>query len=223
MMSMAAGYGALGWLRKAAILLSCLVFMLPTAIAAPAGGLRLLILGDSLTAGYGLAAADGFQAQLAAALKAHGLDVTLLDGAVSGDTTAGGRARLDWALGDGADAAIVVLGGNDGLRGIDPADTERNLSAILDALAARHVKVLLSGMLAPPNLGEDYGRAFQAVFQLLGQRPGVMFDPFFLQSVAGDPALNQPDGIHPNPEGVRRIVARLLPLVEKLLAGARAS
>jgi acyl-CoA thioesterase-1 len=218
MLSMAAGYGLRGWLGKAAICLCCLVVTLHAALPAPKP-LRLLILGDSLTAGYGLASQDGFQAQLAAALRADGHQVTLLDGAVSGDTTAGGRARLDWALGDGADAAIVVLGGNDGLRGIDPADTGRNLAAILDTLQARRVKVLLSGMLAPPNLGEDYGRAFQEVFERLGKRPGVIFDPFFLQSVAGDPVLNQPDRIHPNAEGVRRIVARLLPLVEKLLDG----
>jgi acyl-CoA thioesterase-1 len=185
------------------------------ALAAPQ---RLLVLGDSLAAGYGLAQSDGFQAQLAAALRARGLDVVLIDGAVSGDTTAGGKARLDWALGDGADAAIVELGGNDGLRGIDPRDTEANLTAILDTLREKHVRVLLTGMLAPPNLGGDYDRAFSAVFARLGKRPGILFDPFFLEGVAGDPALNQADRIHPNPEGVRREVARLLPLVEKLLA-----
>ncbi|OJY65752.1 MAG: arylesterase [Rhodospirillales bacterium 70-18] len=201
-------------MRKAAIALACLIFICPPASAAP---LRLLVLGDSLGAGYGLAHADAFQSQLAAALRARGHDVAILDGAVSGDTTAGGRARLDWALADGADAAIVELGGNDGLRGIDPKDTEANLTAILDTLQARHIKVLLSGMYAPPNLGEDYGAAFRAVFARLGKRPGVLFDPFFLQGVAGDPALNQADHIHPNPEGVRRIVARLLPLVERLL------
>ena len=147
--------------------------------------------------------------------------MAIIDGAVSGDTTAGGRARLDWVLADGADAAIVELGGNDGLRGIDPAATEANLAAILDALAARQIPVLLTGMLAPPNLGPDYGQEFRAVFDRLGARPGVIYDPFFLAGVAGDPALNQPDGIHPNPEGVRRIVARLLPLVERLLAEVR--
>ena len=214
MASMATGYGPPAWLRKAAIALACLIFICPPASAAP---LRLLVLGDSLGAGYGLAHADAFQSQLAAALLARGHDVAILDGAVSGDTTAGGRARLDWALADGADAAIVELGGNDGLRGIDPKDTEANLTAILDTLQARHIKVLLSGMYAPPNLGEDYGAAFRAVFARLGKRPGVLFDPFFLQGVAGDPALNQADHIHPNPEGVRRIVARLLPLVERLL------
>jgi acyl-CoA thioesterase-1 len=204
-------------LRKAAIILACLFF----TCAAYAAPLRLLVLGDSLGAGYGLAHDEAFQAQLIKALRADGQDVTLLDGAVSGDTTAGGLARLDWALGDGADAAIVELGGNDGLRGIDPKDTEANLTAILDRLQAKHIKVLLSGMYAPPNLGEEYDREFRAVFARLGTRPGILFDPFFLEGVAGNPALNQADHIHPNPEGVRRIVARLLPLVVRLLAEAK--
>jgi acyl-CoA thioesterase-1 len=124
-------------------------------------------------------------------------------------------------LADGVDAALVELGGNDGLRGLDPAATEANLAAILDALAARRIPVLLSGMLAPPNLGPEYGQSFRDVFARLGARPGVIFDPFFLEGVARDPALNQPDGLHPNPEGVRRIVARLVPLVERLLAQVR--
>jgi acyl-CoA thioesterase-1 len=188
---------------------------LPQSQAAP---IRLLVLGDSLSAGYGLPQADGFEAQLAAALHAHGRDVRIVDGAVSGDTSAGGLARLDWTLGDGADAAIVELGANDGLRGVDPADTAANMTAILDKLAARHVPVLITGMYAMPNLGQDYSQAFRAVFDRLGQRPGVLYDPFFLQDVATIPALNQSDGLHPNPDGVKRIVARLLPLVEKLLA-----
>lgn len=187
----------------------------PGARGAPA---RLLVLGDSLSAGYGLPHADGFQAQLAAALNADGHTVQIIDGAVSGDTTAGGRARLDWALGDGAEAAIVELGANDGLRGIEPADMAANLTAILDALAARHIPVLLTGMYAPPNLGPDYARAYRAVFDQLGKRSGVLYDPFFLQGVAAEPTLNQPDGLHPNPDGVKCIVARLLPLVEQLLA-----
>jgi acyl-CoA thioesterase-1 len=137
---------------------------------------------------------------------------------VSGDTSAGGLARLDWTLGNGADAAIVELGANDGLRGVDPADTEKNLTAILDRLAALHVPVLLSGMYAMPNLGPDYAAEFRAVFDRLGKRPGVLFDPFFLEDVAAVPSLNQPDGLHPNAEGVKHIVGRLLPLVEKLLA-----
>ena len=198
---------------------------------AAAEPVRLLILGDSLTAGYGLAQSDGFQARLLATLAARGVQVSLLDGAVSGDTTAGGLARLDWVLASGAkdggakdggaDAAIVELGANDGLRGSDPAAMEANLNAILDKLAARHIKVLLTGMHALPNLGRDYADAYDAVFKRLSRRPEILYEPFFLEGVAGDPALNQADGIHPNPEGVRRIVVRITPLVERLLQEAR--
>ena len=215
MTSIAEAYGVGRALVKAG-LISFFLYAAPV-MAEP----RLLVLGDSLAAGYGLARADGFQARLAAALAARGIAVTMIDAAVSGDTTAGGRARLDWALGDGADAAIVELGGNDGLRGVDPRVTEQNLIAILDALAAKKIPVLLTGMLAPPNLGPDYGAEFRAVFTRLGTRPGILFDPFFLEGVAGERALNQSDGIHPNPEGVTRIVARLLPLVERLLTDIR--
>ena len=194
----------------------CNLIFSAQAAAAP---IRLLILGDSLTAGYGLPRADGFQAQLAAALKAHGRDVVLIDGAVSGDTTAGGRARLGWTLGDGgADVALVELGANDGLRGVDPKEMEANLTAILDTLAARHIPVLLTGMYAPPNLGPDYQDAFRAVFDRLGKRPGVLYDPFFLEGVAMHPNLIQADGLHPNVEGVKVEVARLLPMVKQLLA-----
>jgi acyl-CoA thioesterase I len=191
------------------------ILMLSPAEAAP---VRLLILGDSLTAGYGLPHEDGFQEQLRAALARRGRQVTIVDGSVSGDTTAGGRARLDWVLGDGADAAIVELGANDGLRGLDPGQMEANLSAILDTLAARHIPVLLSGMEALPNLGSDYDDRFRSVYTRLAKRLGILFDPFFLEGVAADPALNQPDRLHPNAAGVRRIVDRLLPLVERLLS-----
>jgi acyl-CoA thioesterase I len=212
-----------------------------TALAAPLGGLlavasqidasqpavprsaplRLLILGDSLSAGFGLPHSDGFEARLRDALQSAGYPVAIIDGAVSGDTTAGGRARLDWVLGEGADAAIVELGANDGLRGTDPKEMEANLSAILDQLAARHIPVLLTGMYAPPNLGPDYEAAFRAVFDRLGARPGVLYDPFFLEGIATHASLNQADQMHPNAEGVRKIVARLLPLVEKLLSEAK--
>lgn len=209
-----ASYGALRSLANAA-LLACALLCAAPANAKP---VRILILGDSLTAGYGLAESEGFQAQMQAALKARGHDVALVDAAVSGDTSAGGRARLDWALGDGADAAVVELGANDGLRGLPPGDMEANLSAILDTLASKHIPVLLCGMLAPPNLGREYGDAFEAVFTRLGQRQGVLFDPFFLEDIAAQSALNQADGLHPNAEGVRRNVARLLPVMEKLIA-----
>ncbi len=206
-------YGAAGRCAKGLAMIAML--FTGTARAAP---VRLLVFGDSLVAGYGLPAQDGFQARLAAALKAEGREVILLDGGVSGDTTAGGRARLDWVLADKPDAVLLELGANDGLRGTDPAAMQANLEAILDMLRARHVRVLLTGMHAPPNLGEDYGRAFDAVFARLSRRPGLIYDPFFLEGVAADPALEQADGLHPNPEGVRRVVARLLPLVRRLLA-----
>ncbi len=197
--------------------------MFPLAAAPGSAPVRLLVLGDSLTAGYGLPHEDGFQARLAAALQARGADVTIIDGSVSGDTSAGGLARLDWVLADGADAAIVELGANDGLRGLDPGEMERNLGAILDGLAAKHVKVLLSGMYPLANFGPDYTAAFRAVFGRLSKRPGLIYDPFFLEDVALVPALVQPDGMHPNAAGVARIVDRLLPLVLRLLGEVRPS
>lgn len=204
------------FLRAALALLACVL-----ASGARAAPVRLLVLGDSLSAGFGLPHDEGFEAQLQAALAAHGIAVRVIDGAVSGDTSAGGRARLDWVLGDAPDAAIVELGGNDGLRGLDPAEMRANLSAILDTFASRHIPVLLTGMYAPPNLGPDYQRQFRAVFDELGRRPGVLYDPFFLQDVARIPDLTQSDGLHPNAEGVRRIVARILPEVERLVAETR--
>jgi len=178
---------------------------------------KLLIFGDSLVAGYGLPHADGFEVQLQQALQRAGHPVEILDGGVSGDTSAGGLARLDWALADHPDAAMVELGANDALRATDPRETEANLTAILDTLAAKHIPTLLCGMLAPPNLGSAYGEQFRAVYQRLGERPGLLFDPFFLQGIAGTPALIQADGLHPNAAGVRRDVARILPIVERLL------
>lgn len=184
--------------------------------------IRLMALGDSLTAGYGLPPGQGFVPQLQRALDARGAGarpVRVLDAGVSGDTTAGGLARLDWTLADRPDCAIVELGGNDGLRGLAPERSYRNLAAILDRLAERRIPALLAGMLAPPNLGADYGREFAETFQRLArERPDLVFYPFFLEGVAGDPALNQPDRIHPNAQGVAEIVRRILPAVEALLA-----
>lgn len=183
--------------------------------------IRILALGDSLTAGYGLARGEGFVARLEAALRARGIAARVLDAGVSGDTTAGGLARLDWALADRPDAAIVALGGNDGLRAIDPEATYANLDAILTRLAARNIPVLLAGMLAPPNLGSEYGAAFRGAYERLARKHDVVFYPFFLDGVAADPALNQPDGIHPNARGVAVMVARILPAVETLIEKAR--
>jgi acyl-CoA thioesterase-1 len=194
--------------------------------AVPARGalgdpVRVAVLGDSLTAGYGLREEDAFPARLERALRDEGLAVTVENAGVSGDTSAGGRARLGWLLASQPDAVIVELGGNDALRGLDPGRLEENLGAILAELAARGVPALLAGMRAPPNLGPAYVRAFDAVFPRLAKRHGALFYPFFLEGVAGAPGLAQPDGIHPNARGVDEIVARILPRVRELVALAR--
>lgn len=185
-------------------------------MAAP---IRLMALGDSLTAGFGLPAEDGFPAQLQRALQKRGRDVVILNAGVSGDTSAGGLARLDWALADKPAMALVALGANDALRGIDPARTFENLDRLLARLKAAGIPSLLVGMLAPPNLGREYGQAFNAIYPRLADKHGVPLYPFFLDGVAAEPQLNQPDGIHPNAAGVGVLVERMLPAVEKLLAG----
>ncbi len=185
-----------------------------TAFAKP---IKVLAFGDSLTAGYGLANAHSFTSQLKNALTAEGIDVVLINGGVSGDTSAGGRARLDWALSDEPDIVILELGANDGLRGLEPSETERNLDAIIAELQSRGIYVLLSGMKAPPNLGFQYGSEFNAVYPRLAKRYDVEFDPFFLEGVVADLNLNQADGIHPNEKGVGVIIKRLLPMIRHLI------
>lgn len=185
---------------------------------APPAPLRLLALGDSLTAGFGLPRAEGFVPQLQAALVAAGREVRVLDGGVSGDTMAGGASRLDWAMADEPHAAIVALGGNDGLRGLPVPAMARALGSILDRLESRRIPTLLAGMQAPPNLGADYTEAFFAVFtEAARRRDNILFYPFLLEGVAGNPSLNQSDGIHPTAEGVAEMVRRILPVTEQLL------
>jgi acyl-CoA thioesterase-1 len=222
----AVGDVAVNWraLRISAVTAAC---ALALALAHPAWAdtpLRLLLLGDSLTAGYGLPREQGFAARLSDTLKRNGKDVVLVEAGVSGDTTAGGRARLAWAIGGGpnggVDAALVELGANDALRGLPPSEMRTNLTAILDELKRRHVPTLLAGMRPPPNLGEAYGREYDAVFADLARTYDVVYYPFFLDGVALRPDLNQADGLHPNAAGVDVIVARILPSVEKLLARA---
>ena len=174
---------------------------------------RILMLGDSLTAGYGLAARDSLPARLEGALRARGLDVRVIDAGVSGDTTAGGLARLEWALADRPHAVVVALGANDALRAIDPAVTRSNLDRLLSALSERGLPVLLAGMLAPRNLGPDYGARFDAIYPDLARRHAALLYPFLLEGVATVAALNQADGIHPNTQGVEAIVARMHPSV----------
>ena len=175
--------------------------------------LRLLVLGDSLSAGYGLQPADSFPAQLEEALHDAGYDVRVINAGVSGDTTAGGLSRLAWALSDKPHIVLLELGGNDALRGLPPAETYANLDAILARLEDHAISVILAGMQAPRNLGEDYTTAFDAIYPRLASKYDLPFYPFFLEGVALDPALNQADGIHPNPAGVREIVRRILPLL----------
>lgn len=183
----------------------------------PARMLRILAFGDSLTAGYGLPAADGFTEQLENALQTQGYDVEIINGGVSGDTTTGGLARLDWALSDNPDAVILELGANDGLRAIDPRITQSNLARILEALREKELPVLLTGMVAPPNLGREYSYAFNMIYPQLAREYETGFYPFFLDGVATEPKLNQEDGIHPNAKGVSIIVERMLPYVVNLI------
>jgi acyl-CoA thioesterase I len=183
---------------------------------------KLLVLGDSLIQGYGLAPGQDFPAQLERALKVRGMNVKVINGGVSGDTSAGGVARIAWSLTDNPDAAIVEFGGNDALRGLAPTDTERNIGAILAALKARHIPVLLAGIKSPRNMGADYTKEFDAVFPVLAKKYEVLFYPFFLDGVAVNPALNQRDGIHPDEKGVAVIVQRMMPMVMRLVAQARA-
>lgn len=177
----------------------------------------LLVLGDSLGAGYGLPTEKGFVAQLETALRKRGHDIKVMNSSISGDTTAGGRARLGWALSSKPDYVIVELGGNDGLRGLDPAQTRANLDAILKRLKDKNIPTLLAGMMAPRNLGPEYEKAFNSAYTQLAKKHGAVLYPFFLDGVALDPKLNQRDLIHPNAQGVSVIVKRILPYVEKLV------
>ncbi|MGH6960544.1 MAG: arylesterase [Dongiaceae bacterium] len=180
-------------------------------MAGAAQPLRVLAFGDSLVAGFGLDPSEDFRAQLERALQAKGVDATVVNGGVAGDTSAGGLARLDWALADDPDLVIVELGANDGLRGLDPQVTAANIDAIVARLRADGRGVLLAGMRAPPNFGAEYVTAFDGLFAGIAARRAVPLYPFFLDGVVADPALNQPDGIHPNAAGVAVIVERLLP------------
>ena len=185
--------------------------------------INIVAFGDSLTAGYGLAANEAFPVQLQRALDAKGLAVNVVNAGVSGDTSAGGLSRLDWSVPDGTDAVILELGANDALRGFDPEITRKALDTMLRRLKERKISVLLCGMVAPPNLGAEYGRAFNSIYPDLAAQTGAILYPFFLAGVAADPKLNQRDGLHPTAAGVAVIVERILPQVEQLIARAKAS
>ena len=178
---------------------------------------RILVLGDSLVAGYGLPPGQSFPDALRRSLAAAGRDVTVINAGVSGDTTAGGLARLEWSLGDNPDAVIIVLGGNDMLRGLDPVATRSNLDTLIAALRQRDIHVLLAGMMAPRNMGPDFVDAFDSLYPDLARKYDIGLYPFFLEGVALDPDLNLPDGLHPNEQGIDEIVRRIRPSVDRLL------
>ena len=206
--------------------------LLITAVMAAAGAmsvrawaaaepLRIVAFGDSLTSGYGLPADQSFPAQLERALKARGHNVEIANAGVSGDTTAAGLARFDWAIPPNADAVILELGANDALRGIAPKTARANLDAILQRLKSRGIPVLIAGFRAPANWGRAYAASFDKLFGDLARKYGHDLYPFFLEGVAMQRGLNQPDGLHPNAAGVARIVEQIAPSVERLIARAR--
>jgi len=180
----------------------------------------ILDFGDSLTAGFGLPAGQAFPAKLEAWLHQRRIEVRVINAGVSGDTTAGGLARLDWALGDKPDLVILALGANDALRGIDPSTVRHNLNKIIEKIQDRGAKVLLIGMLAPPNWGEEYKHSFDRIFPELAEAHHLPLYPFFLEGVAMKPELNQPDGLHPNERGVGVLVDRIAPVVAGLIGGS---
>ena len=192
------------------------------ALAAPASAraLRLVVLGDSLTAGFGVPPGKAFPDQLEAALRARGWRVDVVNAGVSGDTTGDGLARYEWAVPADADALIVELGANDMLRGLPPDETRQALMAIIEKAKAKRLPTLIAGMRAAPNLGAEYDRAFDAIYPALAEAEGAILYPFFLEGVAGDATLNQPDGLHPTVAGVAVVTNRILPYVEDLLRRA---
>jgi acyl-CoA thioesterase I len=204
----------------ARIILAAAVAHLILAITPAAAHVPVILdFGDSLTAGYGLAPEQAFPPRLQAALHGRGIETRVVNAGVSGDTTAGGLARLDWALADKPDLVILALGANDALRGIDPVTVRSNLDKMIQRINSSGAKLLLVGMLAPPNWGEEYKTAFDRIFPDLARVYGVPLYPFFLEGVAMKPELNQPDGLHPNERGVAVLVDRITPVVASLVGG----
>jgi acyl-CoA thioesterase-1 len=228
-MTVGTGYGGFAATvnsRIAALVAPVLFLVLCLAAVAghaQGGPVKIAILGDSLTAGFGVSPKQAFPAQLQAALGRRARHVTILNHGVSGDTMAGGLARVDWMLADKPDIVLVELGANDALRALDPAAAERNLDTIITKLKEAGVTVWLAGMLAPRNYGPEYAAQFDGLYKRLADKHGVPLYPFFLDGVAQDRALNQPDGIHPNPAGVEVIVDRILPFITKNLDDYAAS
>jgi acyl-CoA thioesterase-1 len=209
--------------RRTLLFMHMLVLMAALLSAGPvfAQPVKMVVLGDSLSAGLGLSGPAAFPARLQKALKDKGIEVDMINAGVSGDTSSGGRDRLDWSIPAGTEAVIVELGANDALRGTDPAVTRAALSDIVSRLKARKIAVMLCGMLAPPNYGQDYAAKFNTIYPDLAKKFDVPLYPFFLDGVAADPKLNQADGIHPTAEGVDIIVTKMLPTVQAFLGTIR--
>ena len=220
MVTFGTGYGGFTAMvnsRIAALVTLVLCLLAAPGLHAQTAPIKLAVLGDSLAAGYGVKPEQAIPARLEVALKAAGRNVTVINHGVSGDTTAGGVERLDWMLADKPDIVLVELGANDALRATDPATTERTLDTIITRLKAAGVTVWLAGMLAPRNYGPEYAAQFDGLYKRLADKHQVPLYPFFLDGVAQEPALNQADGIHPNPKGVDIVVERILPFVTKNL------
>lgn len=196
------------------ILATCFIMMCTLMTNASAKPLEVVAFGDSLMAGYQLDREDAFPNRLAEALNANGLEINMTNAAVSGDTTSGGLARLDWSIPDGTDVVILELGANDALRGLPAETTRENLDKMMARLSERNITVFLMGMLAPPNMGSDYEQQFNTIYPDLANKYEVEFYPFFLDGVAGIPELNISDGIHPNPKGIAVMVEKILPVAE---------
>lgn len=201
-----------------ALIVTLAAFTIAPAATVRAEPLQIVGFGDSLMAGFGLGPGEGFTDRLQAALQASGHDVAVANAGVSGDTTSGGLARLDWSVPDGTRLVILELGANDMLRGVEPALVEQNLDAMLSRLKTRGIPVVLAGMVAAPNLGHAYGEQFGVIYPTLAQKYGATLYPFFLDGVAGDKSMQLEDGMHPNAAGVERMVERFLPTMEKALA-----
>lgn len=214
------GLDRMAFKQLAAAFAGMLILVAAATGSALAQGYQIVGLGDSLMAGYRLAPGESFPERLEAALKAAGHDVVIANAGVSGDTSTGGLARLDWSVPDGTKLVLLELGANDMLRGISPEITEKNLDETITRLKARGIAVLLIGMKAAPNLGPDYEAAFNGIYERLAQKHGLPLYPFFLDGVAATPALQLDDGMHPNAQGIDRMVQGVLPVVEKLLPAA---
>lgn len=207
--------------RLMAIVNLCLAAVTGAAHAGDEAPIRMVAFGDSLTAGYMLAPSEAFPVQLAEALRAKGVAVEIANAGVSGDTTAAGLERFDWAIPEGTEAVVLELGANDALRGIDPDETRKNLDAILAKLGERKIAVLLAGMAAPKNWGREYEAKFSTIYTDLSAKHGALLYPFFLEGVALDAKLNLQDGLHPTAAGVGVIVQGILPKVEELIGRVR--